>query len=135
MSQAGFWYQIQTRFSPALSKINNFNLLNYFFGTGLGDPFYIPWFEYREELNPYNINVDSFYLTMFAKFGFFSLFLLYRFSYFFCVSKKKVVYSIDKFIFLMFVFSATLYQIYAVGIVAGYLLVKNNETNSRQGNT
>jgi len=58
------------RFSPFVNELANFKTTNdYIFGLGFGKPFYIPWFEYRENVNNFNPNIDNLYLTYFMKFG------------------------------------------------------------------
>ena len=61
---------LSIRFSPFINELVNFeSTTDYFFGLGFGRPFYIPWFEYRENINNFNPNVDNLYLTYFLKFG------------------------------------------------------------------
>lgn len=124
-------YQILSRYEPALNMIEGFTLLNFVVGTGLGDPFYIPWFSYRDNLDPFNVNIDSAYFTFFCKFGLISLLIGYIFLNFFSYSKNS---SFEKklawFLAFMFIVSATPYQIYAIGIFIGAIILKEvNTTN------
>ncbi|MDO6475436.1 DUF6369 family protein [Alteromonas sp. 1_MG-2023] len=133
-TEEGIFYQIITRYGPALEVIENMDVINYFFGIGLGEPFYIPWFEYRGELNPYNINVDSLYFTLFPKFGLLSLLVIYRSSYFFEIKKNNFAKIASLFVALMFIVSATTYQIYSIGVIFGYILVICHERTTRKNN-
>ena len=85
---------LSNRFSPFFNELSEFStVVDYLLGNGFGKPFYIPWFEYRENINNFNPNIDNLYLTYFMKFGLFSLFIL---LYMFLVFKKNMfnkVYS------------------------------------------
>lgn len=115
-------YQLFNRFSPAIEKIEQFDILSLIFGDGIGEPFFIPWFHYRD-LTPYNINIDSAYLTFFAKFGFFSIFILYSFSYFYKFVGIKKSNPLSLFLLIMFIVSATPYHAYAIGLIFGYFMI------------
>ncbi|MDO7086723.1 DUF6369 family protein [Pseudocolwellia sp. AS88] len=115
-------YQITTRYEPALNMIDSFSINEFIFGTGIGKPFYIPWFSYRD-LDPYNINIDSGYFTFYCKFGFISLFVTYCFLSFFKFNNKgQSLPPLFWFMCCIFIVSATPYQIYAIGIFLGYII-------------
>lgn len=127
-TEEGIAYQITSRFSPAINVIKEMTDLQIIFGQGLGKPFYIPWFEYRGDINPYNINIDSLYLTIFVKFGVLSVLIVGRLLVFYKVNfNDKGGSFIAIFLAMMFIVSATVYQIYAIGLIMGYLLVRANE--------
>ncbi|MCE9793854.1 DUF6369 family protein, partial [Shewanella indica] len=43
---------LSIRFTPFFNEIPNFSSIgDWFFGLGFGRPFYIPWFEYRDNVN------------------------------------------------------------------------------------
>lgn len=75
-------YALLNRFSPFIDAVKTFSGLDYVFGKGLGYTFFIPWFHYREEIDNFNIYLDNLYLTLYAKFGVFSIvFFLITFLY------------------------------------------------------
>ena len=76
------------RYSPFFTELREFStVMDYLLGNGFGKPFYIPWFEYRENINNLNPNIDNLYLTYFMKFGVASLFVL---LYMYQVFKKNM---------------------------------------------
>ena len=76
------------RYSPFFTELSEFStVMDYLLGNGFGKPFYIPWFEYRENINNLNPNIDNLYLTYFMKFGVVSLFVL---LYMYQVFKKNM---------------------------------------------
>lgn len=81
---------LSIRYSPLFSLYDDgvgyFNLL---FGLGLGTLFYIPWFTYRDGIDPYSPFIDNFYLTIFAKFGLFGLFAVMFFLLSICFSSLR----------------------------------------------
>jgi len=62
-------HAISTRLEPLLLSFKEYQFYNYFIGNGFGHTYYIPWFEYREHINNYNIYLDNLYATLFGKFG------------------------------------------------------------------
>ena len=62
-----------TRFSPFINVISEFSALNFVVGKGLGLTFYIKWFVWRSEIDNYNVYLDNLYLTLYAKYGIFSV--------------------------------------------------------------
>ena len=62
-------HAINTRLEPLLLSFKDYQFYNYFTGKGFGHTFYIPWFEYREHINNYNIYLDNLYGTLYGKFG------------------------------------------------------------------
>ena len=62
-------HAISTRFEPLILSFKDYQFYNYFIGNGFGHTYYIPWFEYREQISNYNIYLDNLYATLFGKFG------------------------------------------------------------------
>lgn len=59
----------EKRFSPFFLKLEDFEWYNYLIGKGAGETFFIPWFEYRKNIEDYNIYMDNIYLTLYVKYG------------------------------------------------------------------
>jgi hypothetical protein len=78
LSLDGIIGQFMIRFEPSFVYFENINFVNVLFGYGFGSTFYIPWFEYQG-LDTFHNVVDSTYITLFVKFGLFSIFYLYIF--------------------------------------------------------
>ncbi len=72
----------ERRFSPFFSQLDGFEWYHYLFGKGLGETFFIPWFEYRENIENYNIYMDNIYMTLYVKYGLGMLAILLLFFYF-----------------------------------------------------
>jgi hypothetical protein len=126
--------QLNSRFSPFMNMVGGFSDLNWILGVGVGEPFEIPWFNYRTDMDIYNANIDTMYLTLFAKFGIFGFFFCYVFATFFVINSSMSKFDLSCIIFLlvMFFVSATFYQIYSFGfIVAVFLmpLIKKSSFN------
>jgi hypothetical protein len=127
----GLTYQIESRYLPAFNFTKQFTDINFLFGKGLGEPFLIPWFAYRGDLDPYNINIDSLYVTIYCKFGLLSLLVIYQLLFFYSYGKKqKIDYVTCYLLTFMFIVSATPYQIYSIGVFAGYIIIKSLERKS-----
>jgi hypothetical protein len=110
--------QIYSRFLPVLIKFDDAALYNYIFGFMLGDPFFIPWFEYRESLDPFNANVDGLYVTYYAKLGvLFWIPIFYYIKSVVGIGESKMPYLV--FMLMIFAVSSTPYQIYAIGLLLG----------------
>jgi len=62
-------HAISTRLEPLILSFKDYQFYNYFIGNGFGHTYYIPWFEYREQISNYNIYLDNLYATLFGKFG------------------------------------------------------------------
>lgn len=90
---------INTRLSPFLIGIEDFSIYNYIFGKGIGSVFYIPWFHYRENLDNYNIYMDSLYPTLYLKYG---VFMILPIVIFFLLLKTLSVKKIFNHLFLYF---------------------------------
>lgn len=69
-------YYITNRFYPFVLLVQDFSFKEYIVGAGPGLNFYIPWFEGYQfgHDNVYNHAIDNTFLTLYAKFGFFSFF-------------------------------------------------------------
>lgn len=61
------------RFSPFIEEIATFEWYHYIFGKGIGETLFIPWFVYRQNIDNFNISMDNIYMTMYVKYGVFSL--------------------------------------------------------------
>nr|WP_299071521.1 DUF6369 family protein [uncultured Allomuricauda sp.] len=59
----------EKRFSPFFFQLDKFEWYNYLIGKGAGETFFIPWFEYRKNIDNYNVYMDNIYLTLFVKYG------------------------------------------------------------------
>lgn len=117
-------HQIDSRFSPALDVIDNFGLLNHFFGAGFGSEFEIPWFAYRG-LSVFHVNIDSTYLTFYAKYGALSILLIFWYTHV-MTGLASGIYRHKIWIFLgvMYFVSATAYQSFSMGVFIGIFLVE-----------
>ena len=60
---------MERRFSPFIAELDTFSWYNYLIGKGIGEPFFIPWFTYRENIDDYNIYMDNLYMTLYVKYG------------------------------------------------------------------
>ena len=103
--------QLASRFGPALVKINEMNTYNYITGLGLGTYFEIPWFEYRGLDTKLN-TIDSTYLTLFVKYGLFSLLIIILFFrlLLFNSSTARLKKSYVLFYLIVFLTMSSLYQ-------------------------
>lgn len=72
----------EKRFSPFFIKLDSFSWYNYIFGKGIGETFFIPWFEYRENIDNFNVYMDNIYLTLYVKYGLGIFILLFCLVYF-----------------------------------------------------
>ncbi len=80
LDPAGLALQLYTRFGPALEEIMRMDLQGFIFGQGLGATFFIPWLEYLGYEST-SVSVDSAYLTLYNKFGLFSIAILFASIY------------------------------------------------------
>lgn len=97
---------LSVRYSPLLALYDGReSYFDYLFGLGLGTSFYIPWFAYRDGVDPFSPFIDNFYLTIFTKFGLLGVFLVI-FSLF------KIAFVVLKGVGLNFVFFI-LFALYA----------------------
>ena len=60
---------MERRFSPFIAQLDTFSWYNFLIGKGIGEPFFIPWFTYRENIEDYNIYMDNLYMTLYVKYG------------------------------------------------------------------
>lgn len=112
--------QLANRFYPALVMIEEMDWYNYIIGVGPGIPFYIPWFDYRDTIDPYNANLDSAYFTMYVKYGLLMLIPIIYFIQSIAVGcRHNIKQSVAVLLLMMFFVSATFYQIYAIGLIVG----------------
>lgn len=103
--------QLASRFGPALVKINEMSTYNYITGLGLGTYFEIPWFEYRGLDTKLN-TIDSTYLTLFVKYGLFSILIIILFFrlLLFNFSTARLKKSYVLFYLIVFLTMSSLYQ-------------------------
>ena len=105
------------RFSPFINELANFKLISdYLFGLGFGKPFYIPWFEYRENINNFNPNIDNLYLTYFMKFGVSFIFIFAVFYYVFQKNIPNKVYVRYLVIYLLLIGATTAFSYQSIFI-------------------
>ncbi len=107
----GVAIQLATRFGPAIEKINEMKTIEYFYGLGLGTYFEIPWFKYRGLDTKLN-TIDSTYLSLFVKYGFLSLLIIFVFFrlLLFNISDSKIKSSYTIFYLIIFFTLSSLYQ-------------------------
>ena len=103
--------QIISRFTPAIEKIVEMKAYQYIYGLGVGTYFEIPWFEYRGLDSKLN-TIDSTYLTLFVKYGIFSLLLIILFFrlLLFNINDLKIRQCIMIFYIIIFITMSSLYQ-------------------------
>jgi len=124
LSVEGILSQLTVRYSPAIDLIKEMSWWNYIVGIGIGTPFYIPWFDYRDTVDLYNVNIDSGYLTFYVKNGIFMLVPIYFFyDSIACYSKRNFKNAIGIFLVSMLCVSATPYQIYSIGLIVMPILL------------
>ena len=107
----GVALQLATRFGPAIEKISEMKTIEYIYGLGLGTYFEIPWFKYRGLDTKLN-TVDSTYLSLFAKYGILSLFIIFVFFrlLLFNINNSKIKSSFTIFYLIIFFTLSSLYQ-------------------------
>lgn len=122
-------YLFSNRFSPfydVLEQFNNFQ--DYFWGLGIGTSFYIPWFaglQFGHD-NVYSPTIDNLYLTLFAKYGLFSLFILVILFRIFKQLGEKRKFFMNSLIFLViYLFTTTLiYQSIFIPLLLSLVIQK-----------
>ena len=103
--------QLATRFAPAYEKINEMKTQEYIYGLGLGTYFEIPWFKYRGLDTKLN-TIDSTYLSLFVKYGFLSLLIIFIFFrlLLFNLSSSRLRTAYILFYLIIFFTLSSLYQ-------------------------
>jgi hypothetical protein len=103
--------QIVSRFAPAVEKIVEMKPYEYIYGLGVGTTFEIPWFEYRSLDTKLN-TIDSTYLSLFVKYGMFSILILILFFrlLLFNINNRKIKKSFIIFYVIIFLTMSSLYQ-------------------------
>lgn len=123
LNQDGFMTQLLVRYSPAVVPLIEMNTVHYFFGYGIGYYFEIPWFGYRE-ISPFNISLDSAYLTQFIKQGCVGLLFLFASLRFLAYTNiRKLSTSIIAFWLIQFIVEASLFQNVVFGASFFLLLI------------
>ncbi len=107
----GVAIQLATRFGPAIEKISEMKTIEYIYGLGLGTYFEIPWFKYRGLDTKLN-TIDSTYLSLFVKYGFLSLLIIFVFFrlLLFNINNTKMRASYIIFYLIIFFTLSSLYQ-------------------------
>lgn len=116
------------RFSPFILEFNSFDFHNYFLGKGFGNPFYIPWFEYRENIDNYNPNIDNLYLTYYTKIGIFTFLIFYGVHYglkSFLIDRKYVRYIYIYFLIMSITVAFTYQSTFIFLYLFSYFILKN----------
>ena len=127
--------QLASRFGPALDKINEMSTHNYITGLGLGTYFEIPWFEYRGLDTKLN-TIDSTYLTLFVKYGLFSLLIIILFFRLLLFNSYTARLKKSYVLFYLIVF-LTMSSLYQSGTVFHFLFLNllsisiSNESTTR----
>lgn len=104
-------YALLNRFSPFVDALKSFSFLDYIFGKGFGFAFFIPWFVWRANIKNYNVYIDNLYLTLYAKYGIFSiLFFIILFIFLKTFLKTKTALFYFLFILLISITNAFIYQ-------------------------
>lgn len=118
---------IVNRFAPFFEVMRSFSAYNFFFGGGFGQTFYIPWFEYRHNIDVVSNTIDSTFFTLYAKLGVFSLYYIAS-IYFIFVSllhSTKIKQKITLVLYLtalFFVYSVP-FQITSIGLLLGVFIL------------
>ena len=112
--------QVANRFSPAMPHLKEMSGLDLLFGLGPGTFFDIPWFYYRD-IDPFNVSIDSTYLTFFVKYGIVGLLFMGTFVYLACCFfvRKEFRIIVSVFLALIFFGEAVPYLPHAIGIYVG----------------
>ena len=127
--------QIASRFAPAIEKIDQMKSHEYIYGLGLGTYFEIPWFKYRGLDTKLN-TIDSTYLSLFVKYGLFSIVIIVLFFRLLLFNIREKEKKRPYIIFYLIVF-ITLSSLYQSGTVFHFLFLNllflsiNNESTSR----
>ncbi|MDG3584774.1 DUF6369 family protein [Galbibacter sp. CMA-7] len=102
---------LSNRFSPFFYEFKNSSILDIIFGKGIGKTFFIPWFVYRDNIDDYNIYIDSLYFTLFLKYGLFSIFIyLIIYNYIRLGNNKNVSIFYMLFFLILSFTNAIVYQ-------------------------
>ena len=103
--------QLASRFAPAIEKVIQMKPYEYIYGLGIGTYFEIPWFEYRTLDTKLN-TIDSTYLTLFVKYGLFSvlIFIIFFRLLLFNINNTRLRKSIILFYCIVFLTMSSLYQ-------------------------
>ena len=126
--------QLVSRFAPAIEKVIQMKPYEYIYGLGIGTYFEIPWFEYRALDTKLN-TIDSTYLTLFVKYGLFSIliFILFFRLLLFNINNTRIRKSIFLFYCIVFLTISSLYQsgtvFHFLFINLWFLSLKNENTS------
>jgi hypothetical protein len=105
--------KMTARMEPVTVEVDTWDSPVYWIlGKGLGKSLYIPWFDYRENVNNYNPYMDNIYLTLFVKYGVTSLLIyFYLIAYFKYLTKDgRFTVLLIGYLFFMGLTTAFLYQ-------------------------
>lgn len=116
------------RYSPFWDVVDTFEWYNYLLGKGFGLVFIIPWFEFRDvHVDSINNNIDTTYLTLYAKMGIFTCFVLFfylKHIFYFLNFNFKLGCCLVFYMLCTFLVVALPYQSHAIGIALGLIIVK-----------
>ena len=101
------------RIEPFTQEVKTWdNPIYWLLGKGIGKSIYIPWFEYRKNINNYNSYLDNIYLSLYIKLGIVSVVVyFYIFFYFYRLSNNLRYTSIlTAYLLFMGLTTAFMYQ-------------------------
>jgi hypothetical protein len=124
----------EARISPFIEIFKKMSGLELMFGSGFGQVFQIPWFEYREYKDVYNNYIDNLYLTLYTKFGILSIFILIEYF-----RNYKILLHLNSFnqkftlaicLMLLWLVYSTPYQLVAPGLAIALFCVGSARASS-----
>lgn len=123
------------RFAPYIEKIKSFEWYHFIMGKGIGATFYIPWFEWRENIKNENIYMDNIYLTLYMKYGLFCILIFYLMYLFISKTSKNKRYKsfVVIYFLIMGLTTAYMYQtpfMFLILILAAFDSADNNNNNN-----
>ena len=118
------------RFSPFIEEMATFEWYHYIFGKGVGETLFIPWFVYRKNIDNFNISMDNIYMTMYVKYGVFSLIIYFLLLFFIFKTKTNQKFKIllTLYFFISGLTTAFFYQtkfLFILLVLTGFGFVKD----------
>ena len=107
--------KISKRYEPFMLEVETWeNPMYWIFGKGIGQSFYIPWFEYRKNISNYNPYLDNIYLSLYVKMGLLSLMVYFFLLLYFNYLSNNTTYVTILMLYLLFmgITTAFVYQSY-----------------------
>lgn len=125
---------IKFRFAPFVEKLPTYNWYDYFFGKGIGETIFIPWFVWRKTVENYNIYMDNIYLTLYLKYGVFSLIIIFLLIHFINQTKTNKRFKILLLIYFFIIGLTTAYMyqanfLFLLIVIASFSFKKNTLLN------